>query len=234
MRLRTLCLCIGGLTLFAACDDDLTSAPAPDPPTVSTGVALSVGRDQAAISGTVDPHGVDTVYWFEYGTDASYGIRTPDAHASTALGAQEVAAPLTNLTPATVYHYRLAASNSAGTAWGIDAVFRTLDPNEPPDTQLAAAGSDTLDTTVRWHLFWNGLDPDGEVVGYELRVADHGPDGMLDPADSLGVPWTSTVVTDSLLTWQDGLGSRTVWIRAFDDEDARDPTPASAAITAIE
>jgi hypothetical protein len=140
---------------------------------------------------------------------------------------------LTGLSASTDYHYRLAASNSGGTVRGDDATFRTLDLNEPPDTRITAAGTDTLNTTVRWGLVWSGTDSDGVVVGFELRIANHGPDGELDPADSLGVPWTSTVVTDTMLTWEDGLGSRTAWIRALDNEGARDPTPASRTITAI-
>jgi hypothetical protein len=39
---------------------------------------------------------------------------------------------------------------------GADATFRTRDPNLLPDTDISAAGTDTLDTTVLWHVYWFG------------------------------------------------------------------------------
>lgn len=219
--------------LFAGCDEDDPMTPPPDSPTVSTGGVLSIGRQGAVVEGTVDPRGTDSTYWFEFGPSVSYGSATDEFPApAMPAGPRSVTASLSGLSPATTYHFRLVARNAGGTVQGDDATLLTLDPNQPPETQVTAAGTDTLGTTVRWFVAWNGSDADGVVARYELRVADHGPDGALDPPDSLGVPWVSTVVTDTMITWEDGLGSRTFFVRAVDDQEAPDPTPASISVEA--
>lgn len=47
------------------------------PPEVSTGSASAVLHHQATLTGSVDPEGVSTHYYFEYGETASYGSATP-------------------------------------------------------------------------------------------------------------------------------------------------------------
>ena len=233
LRAAILTLLIGTVSSLGACDDDDPTQPPPDPPVIATGAAISIGTESATVSGTVDPRGSDTVVWFEYGLTEDYGSVTDELPVpATPAGARSVDATLTGLAPETTYHYRLAARNDGGTVGGGDATLLTLRANEPPDTFVTAAGPDTTGTTVRWSLFWFGTDDDGEVVRFEWRVADHGPDGALDPPDSSGVAWASTTVTDTVLTWDDGLGSRTFFIRAVDDREARDPTPASIGVEA--
>ena len=217
-----------GVLLLTGCRDDDPVVPPLDPPVVSTGSVLTVGQRSAVVGGRVDPRSAETTYWFEFGPDPSYGGMTERVSLPpNPGGSQSVSSRLEGLSPATLYHFRLVAGSAGGTARGEDQSLVTLDANQPPNTAITAAGTDTLGTIVRWHLFWSGMDTDGVVTRYELRVADHGADGALDPPDTLGVPWAATLVTDTLLTWEDGLGSRTAFVRAVDDREARDPTPAS-------
>lgn len=46
------------------------------PPSVTTGAVTAVSTNSASLSGTVNPNGPETIYWFEYGTNTSYGSST--------------------------------------------------------------------------------------------------------------------------------------------------------------
>lgn len=104
--------------------------PPPVPPTgtapsVSTGGANGISATEASVTGQVNPDGLPTSYGFEYGTTAAYGSSTPAASLSAGASAETVSATLRNLSPGTTYHYRLVASNSAGTTRGLDGTFTT-------------------------------------------------------------------------------------------------------------
>jgi hypothetical protein len=128
----------------------LASAALGAAPAATTGPATVVGSTSATVGGAVDPHGQATTWWVEYGTSASYGKKSTVANAGAGTNAAAVSAGLTGLTPGTTYHYRVVASNSAGTSRGGDAVFTTL---VPPDVSTGAASgigasSATLSGTV--------------------------------------------------------------------------------------
>ena len=105
-------------------------------PSVSTGAATSIAPTTAKLNGTVTPNGLSTNWYFEYGTSTSYGTRTATKSAGSGGSAQSESASLTNLKVATVYHYRLVASNSAGTTNGTDRTFST---SVPPGVQTGPA-----------------------------------------------------------------------------------------------
>jgi hypothetical protein len=69
--------------------------------------------------------GAPTTYHFEYGLDTNYGMSTPKVSAPFGFYPITFDEELANLTPATTYHLRLVAENSAGTTDGADRVFRT-------------------------------------------------------------------------------------------------------------
>src|ERR671934_860729 len=46
-------------------------------PGATTGGAAQVTITTATLTGTVNPHGVSTTYYFQYGTTTAYGSRTP-------------------------------------------------------------------------------------------------------------------------------------------------------------
>jgi hypothetical protein len=96
-----------------------------DVPSVSTGGATGVTSDAAKLHGTVNPKGLATTYYFEYGTTRHYGSRTPDASAGKGSKNVNVAAAVGALKPATTYHYRLVASNPSGVTSGADRAFKT-------------------------------------------------------------------------------------------------------------
>jgi hypothetical protein len=94
------------------------------PPVVTTNPATNVTASSARLNGTLDPHGLSTTVYFEYGTTASYGSRTPD-QIKTGNDYQNVLAPILGLTAGTTYHFRIVASNTAGTTYATDRTLTT-------------------------------------------------------------------------------------------------------------
>jgi phosphodiesterase/alkaline phosphatase D-like protein len=96
-------------------------------PTATTLTATAVGTTSATLNGNVNPNGLDTDAWFEWGTSPS--LATFDTSPAHALGAgtdfQSVMATLSGLSSGTTYYYRVAASNSTGPANGSIESFTT-------------------------------------------------------------------------------------------------------------
>jgi len=95
------------------------------PPTVTTGSPTSVTSSSATLTGTVNPNGAETTYYFQYGTTTSYGSTTTTTAAGSGTGSVSASATLTGLSSGTTYHYRLAAANSGGNTYGADNAFAT-------------------------------------------------------------------------------------------------------------
>jgi hypothetical protein len=102
---------------------DLTFTNLPTAPTVTTLPAFPVGITDATLNGSVNPNGLSTTWYFEYGTDTSYGSFTPTNTLSPTNLHQAVSSSLSSLTPDTVYHFQLVAANSLGTNSGGDLTF---------------------------------------------------------------------------------------------------------------
>jgi hypothetical protein len=102
-------------------------------PTVTTLPAASQDTS-ATLAGTINPNGSLTSYRFEWGTTTSYGSKmpVPDGFAGSSTNDQDILAPLTGLDPNKTYHYRLVATNPAGTTTGQDQEFHTRPVATPP------------------------------------------------------------------------------------------------------
>lgn len=73
--------------------------------------------------------GIDTHYFFEYGTSTNYGKKVPAPPAlieGTTTGPQGLGEPVANLVPNTTYHYRVVAENEFGKTVGEDRTFTTF------------------------------------------------------------------------------------------------------------
>lgn len=103
-------------------DESFSTGPEP---LVETEVPEAVGYRDATLDGTVDPLGTEVGYYFEYGTTQSYGLRTTTSSAGAgATGAQE-AQTVSGLAEGATYHFRMVATNSYGTTYGVDRTFTT-------------------------------------------------------------------------------------------------------------
>jgi len=94
-------------------------------PTASTGHARQVSYGSAVLTGSVNPGGADTSYYFQYGPTKSYGGQSAIADAGAGTHAVNVSQPVAGLQPLTVYHFRLVAVSAAGVAIGSDRTLLT-------------------------------------------------------------------------------------------------------------
>jgi len=108
--------------------------------TATTGAATAITSDSATLNGAVNPNAGLTTVIFEYGTTTIYGSQvTATQSPLTGITEQEVSAGVTGLQPNTTYHFRVKATNSAGTTYGDDSLFifialPVLAPGGLPDT----------------------------------------------------------------------------------------------------
>jgi hypothetical protein len=122
------CALLAGAALALALGSQAAAAsapkpPAPKPPTVYTGGFTTVGTSSVTFKGSVNPHGLATVYAFQFGTTTGYGAQTALASAGNGTTEIKVSQTITGLPPGATYHYRLIATNGAGTTNGKDATF---------------------------------------------------------------------------------------------------------------
>jgi streptogramin lyase len=97
-------------------------------PGVSSETAAATGEQTATLDASVGANSQATSYQFEYGTTGEYGSQTPTTSAGDGATSVPVSAELTGLKAGTLYHFRLVATNSAGTSYGPDATFTTAAP----------------------------------------------------------------------------------------------------------
>ncbi len=96
-------------------------------PAVTTTVATKIAASTATLTGTVNPEGQATQYWFLYGTKSNLAgaKKTTVVNAGSGTGAVAGIGSITGLTAGTTYYFRLEASNATGTSTGAILKFTT-------------------------------------------------------------------------------------------------------------
>jgi hypothetical protein len=100
------------------------SAAATKPAATTGGIGVR-SSTSAMLTGTVNPHGAETTYLFQYGRNQLYDSRTGELNAGSGTKNKKVQIPIGSLTPNRTYHYRLVAQNSKGLTFGSDRTFKT-------------------------------------------------------------------------------------------------------------
>ena len=104
-------------------------------------------------------------------------------------------------------------------------------PNLTPDTLLTSAPPQGGESSYSVEMAWTGSDADGEVTGYEVAWRD----GIVQSATFDSLTWEAIGVTDSTFTVAadtcPAVGNtchhtHTFFVRAVDNDGARDPSPA--------
>jgi hypothetical protein len=144
----------GGGTSFGS-DRTFTTLSATGAPVSITNPASLIASLSATLNGMVDPHGLSTTVHFEYGTTTNYGLSS-SPQTKTGNTYQNVAAGISGLSASATYHFRIVATNSAGTTYGADQIFTTLSATGPPVVTTnpatnVASHSATLNSTVDPH-----------------------------------------------------------------------------------
>jgi ligand-binding SRPBCC domain-containing protein len=155
---------------------DQTFATPPPPPTVTTGAATEGQPLRATLNGTVNPNGFTvTDCHFDYGTSTAYGSTvgcTPTPGAGTSPVAESATV---SLTPGTVYHFRLVATNAGGASSGIDETFKTPGPVEAETSE--ASNVLEVEATLNGTVNPRGYDAKyhfqyGETTSYGSATAE--------------------------------------------------------------
>lgn len=179
----------------AATSAELFVLTDPAPPSVETAPASRISDTEAQLNGTINPGGLETTYWFEWGDDA-YGNQAPvPAASATGSVATGVAVTLTGLEPERHYHFRLCAQNSATGApvCGADYLLltrgtagapsgRAYEMVTSPDKVLRRGGDHGAGAVEQEYLRFNGGVPD--LDGGALMVGLYA--GVNDPGSGAG------------------------------------------------
>ncbi len=129
-------------TTYALDDEEFTTPPAP--PFATTEGVSGVAAGKATLNGTSNPRGSATSYHFEWGTTTAYGNNVPIPDAGIGAGRSNVPlAQVIGVKGITTYHYRIVASNVAGTTFGADRQFTTPDwrPGVTAEEPTAVSGT---------------------------------------------------------------------------------------------
>ena len=121
---RSLFASVASLALLGALASAGPAAAA-SKPSATTGGAKAVTYDSATLGGSVNPQGLATSYYFQYGPTKAYGGQSAIGSAGSGAKGVSVAVAIGGLQPLTIYHYRLVAVNADGTALGSDHTFQT-------------------------------------------------------------------------------------------------------------
>jgi hypothetical protein len=148
-------------------------------PTADTSPAADIGYTSAALRGSVYGKEVATTYSFDYGTTTSYGQQTPERKARGGEHAEMNEEDVSGLTPGTVYHYRIVATNGYGTSYGADRTFSTsVKPLVQTDAPVMV---DPEEATLS-----GKIDPYGTEVAYYFEYGVTSEYGMSTTGASAG------------------------------------------------
>jgi fibronectin type III domain protein len=151
-------------------------------PVVTINPTTNVASFSATLHGSVYPHGLPTTVYFQYGTTISYGRTTP-VQIKTGNTYQSISANINGLSASTTYHFRIVATNSAGTRYSSDRTFTTLSPTGfPVVTTNPASNVATFSAALNGSLDPHGLTTTvyfqyGTTISYGLTTAPHNQTG---------------------------------------------------------
>ena len=170
---------------LAALATGAVTAVAATAPTVRTGHASVVTPQTATLNGTVNPHGLPTALYFNFGRTKTYGSRTSTSDAGSGTTRSAVSAALTGLQPNTTYHFRLVAFSTAGTTRAGDHTFKT--PQIPTTSTISVSQNPVVySQTVLITGSLTGPNVGGQKVALQSK-----PFPFTDPFKQIG----NTVVT---------------------------------------
>lgn len=145
-----------------------TPAANPTPPVAITGAGSQVTGTGATVGAAIDPGGADTTYRFEYGTTTAYGLSTASVLVPGTSPAVSVTSTVTGLTAGTTYHFRISATNAAGTVTGGDGTFNTVAAAKAPSVQTRSV----TDLTASGATLVGRVNPNGTATQYSF---EYGP-----------------------------------------------------------
>lgn len=117
-------------------------------PSATTLSATNIQLFSSNLNGAINPNYLSTTVIFQYGTTTSYGSSATATQSPVSGNVNtNVSAPIAGLKEGTIYHYRIAATNTLGTTNSNDMTFTTLG-QVPTVTILEATNISTVSSQV--------------------------------------------------------------------------------------
>ncbi|MDD4843494.1 MAG: fibronectin type III domain-containing protein [Anaerotignum sp.] len=144
-------------------------------PAATTGEATSITATSAMLNGSVNAQGDSTAVVFEYGEAVAYGSEASASESPLDSSTmQAVSKSISGLEPNTTYHYRVKATNAAGTVTSDDISFTTLiAPPSAPTIGTATAGNAQASVSFTPPVSNGG----GGITGYTVTSSPGGLTG---------------------------------------------------------
>ncbi len=132
-------------------------------PEVATGPASGVQTPSATLNGRVNPEGVATTYYFQYGTTTNWNEHsTTPVEIGSGTSALSESASIGGLAGGTTYYFRIVATSATGTSVGGPVSFTT----QPPPLVSTNAASEVEETQVVLNA---NIDPEGLETKYHFE-----------------------------------------------------------------
>jgi len=168
-------------------------------PVVSTSSATSVTQTSASLRASVNPEGVATTYYFQYGLTPAYTARTVPKSAGSGTKSTTVSTTVTGLLPATTYHYQVVATSLQGTAIGVDRTFTTKGPPAPGASTGGAVVTTRFGATVNGAVTTQGVATSWYFqYGLTTAYGANTPGGLISPNPA--GPLAPVVAVNQVLT----------------------------------
>jgi hypothetical protein len=156
-------------------------------PAVKTKAATSVTSTGARLNATINANGQTTTWYFEVGPTTSYGSKTALTTLGAGTGNVNVTATVSGLTGG-VYHFRIVATNVAGTSYGDDLTFGSAGP---PVVQTGTAqGASTNGVTLT-----GSVNPNGAAASWYFEYGTTTAYGTKTPAKTSAVGTTAAGIS---------------------------------------
>lgn len=166
------------------------------PPEAETGPVVWFPVPHEAMgTGRVNPNGLPTTYWWQYGISTNYGMSTAAFEAGAAWEWQWVEQPITALKGSTTYHARLVASNEYSSSIGEDTTFVT------PDWRPISITEPAVNVKAHSATLSGKINPQGEDTHYFFEygpTTSYGSRAPISEEADIGSGTTSHAVSQEI------------------------------------
>ncbi|HEU4701677.1 MAG TPA: fibronectin type III domain-containing protein [Conexibacter sp.] len=143
-----------------------TKLPPAKPPTVLGTAPFSPSANGVSFTALLNPGAAATTYRFQYGTSTAYGLETFGRSIAAGVQPVSVSFRINSLASHTTYHFRVVASNRAGTTFGPDTIAQT-GPFPPGRLEVSTRPRRDATRAHPWFVTSGRL-----VLGSGVSVAD--------------------------------------------------------------
>ena len=170
----------------------------PAAPVAKTKTVSYVSQSTAVLNGEVNPNGVQTSYWYEYGLSDSLGNFSTRQLIGAGYVSYSSPMAIYALQSNKTYFFRIGAENQYGKSYGAITSFTTT--NLPPPPYIAPTAQTNAATNITANsVFLNGMvNPHGATTSYWFEYGTSISLGNTTPTQNAGADNVSTTVASAV------------------------------------